>query len=325
MVFHLLRKRPKEQSAAPSSGYFADLCEQVLPVLAQHVDTSRDQMESGVGALSSQFLGIVQQLDETLAVSASIGGNDDSSFASALGEGRQRLTQVINDLKDIHASRSGLAEEIRGLRQYTDELHAMAADVGQIAFKTNMLALNAAIEAAHAGEAGKGFAVVAQEVRALSEASRETGRKIVTRIEAVNGTLSSLTQRNEEVFSQESSAVGGCEQQINEVLSRFATTSQTLAEATQRLRQDSERIKDVIEQAMVQLQFQDRVSQILVHAANHLRELGQSASSHQSLQAADIADFLTRMAATYTTTEQRSIHNGDMEVAQPRAAAVDFF
>lgn len=111
MVFHLLRKRTKEQSATPQSWVFADLCEQVLPVLAQHVDTSRDQMESGVGALSSQFLGIVQQLDETLAVSATITGSDDNSFASALGEGRTRLMQVINDLKDIHASRSGLAEQ----------------------------------------------------------------------------------------------------------------------------------------------------------------------------------------------------------------------
>lgn len=141
----------------------------------------------------------------------------------------------------------------------------------------------------------------------------------------MNGTLNNLTQRNEEVFSQESRVVGGCEQHINEVLVRFANTSQTLTTATQRLRQDSERIKDVIEQAMVQLQFQDRVSQILVHAANHLRELGHSASAHQSLQAAGIADFLARMAATYTTTEQRAIHNGDMEVAARKAAAVDFF
>lgn len=41
MVFQLLRKRPKEQSATPRCEVFADLCEQVLPVLAQHVDASR--------------------------------------------------------------------------------------------------------------------------------------------------------------------------------------------------------------------------------------------------------------------------------------------
>jgi methyl-accepting chemotaxis protein len=325
MVISLLRKETREPATTPQTDMFSELSAQALPVLAQHVDTSRAQMESGIGALSSQFLDIVQRLDETLRVSASIGGDDDSSISSALNEGRQRLTQVIRDLKEIHASRSGLAQEIRGLCKYTNELHAMAADVGQIAFKTNMLALNAAIEAAHAGEAGKGFAVVAQEVRALSQASRETGSQIITRIEAVNATLNNLTQRNEQVFSQESRAVNGCEQHINEVLLRFASTSQGLTASTQRLRQDSERIKDQIEQAMVQLQFQDRVSQILSHAVESLRDLGRTAGNSQRVQAADVAAFLSRMAATYTTSEQRSVHHGQSKVAAPVAAAVDFF
>ncbi|MET0532962.1 MAG: methyl-accepting chemotaxis protein [Steroidobacter sp.] len=325
MVIRLLRKDIKEPTSTPQTDIFSTLAAQALPVLAQHVDTSRVQMESGVGALSAQFSGIVGQLDATLNVSASLGGDDDSSFFSALNDGRQRLVQVVRDLKEIHASRSGLAEEIRGLRKYTDELHAMAADVGQIAFKTNMLALNAAIEAAHAGEAGKGFAVVAQEVRALSQASRETGNQIISRIDAVNTTLQSLTQRNEQVFAQESRAVDGCEHHINEVLARFASTSQGLTESTQRLRQDSEHIKDVIEQAMVQLQFQDRVSQILVHAAENLRELSRTASNANSVQAGEVAAFLSRMAATYTTVEQRSAHQGHTESAAPAAASIDFF
>ena len=221
-------------------------------MLAQHVDTSRVQMESGVGALTSQFGAIVGQLEETLRASATLGGgDDDTSFFSAMNEGRQCLMRVVENLKEIHASRSGLAEEIRALRRTTDELHAMAADVDQIAFKTNMLALNAAIEAAHAGEAGKGFAVVAQEVRALSQASSETDTQIIKRIEAVNTTLHNLTQRNEEVFAQQSQAVTGCERHVNEVRARFGATSQGLVDSTQRLRRDSERIKYEIEQAMV--------------------------------------------------------------------------
>lgn len=324
MVIRLLRKDSLEPASSPQTEMFATLAAQALPVLAQHVDTSRGQMESGVGALTSRFRGIVGRLDETLRVSASLGGDDDNSFFSALTDGRQRLVQVIRDLKEIHASRSGLAEEIRSLCKFTDELHAMAADVGQIAFKTNMLALNAAIEAAHAGEAGKGFAVVAQEVRALSQASRETGSQIVSRIEAVNATLHQLTHRNEEVFAQESQAVNGCEQHINEVMARFASTSQGLADSTQRLRRDSQRIKDEIEQAMVQLQFQDRVSQILTHAAESLRDLARSAGDAERVQADDIAGFLSRMAATYTTVEQRSAHRGQTERAAP-AAAIEFF
>lgn len=47
-------------------------------------------MESGVGALTSQFGAIVGQLDETLRGLGALGGaGDDSSFFSALNDGRR--------------------------------------------------------------------------------------------------------------------------------------------------------------------------------------------------------------------------------------------
>lgn len=46
-------------------------------------------------------------------------------------------------------------------------------DISAIAGQTNLLSLNASIEAARAGENGRGFAVVAEEIRTLSDSTKD--------------------------------------------------------------------------------------------------------------------------------------------------------
>lgn len=53
MMFHLLRKRPKEQSAAARAAEFLLNCVQWLPVLAQQLDSSGAKIRVRVVGMSS--------------------------------------------------------------------------------------------------------------------------------------------------------------------------------------------------------------------------------------------------------------------------------
>jgi methyl-accepting chemotaxis protein len=79
-------------------------------------------------------------------------------------KGGNVVNQVVETMKDIHASSKKIADII--------------GVIDGIAFQTNILALNAAVEAARAGEHGRGFAVVATEVRGLAQRSANAAKEI---------------------------------------------------------------------------------------------------------------------------------------------------
>lgn len=302
----------------------ADACRTALPVLAQHIDSSHRQIEQAVTALSEKFAAITGRLDTALAVSGEVTDNEDSDVGRALSVGRSELAGVIRALKEINASRSQLTSDIKSVASCTHELRGMADEVGLIAFKTNMLSLNAAIEAARAGEQGKGFAVVAQEVRSLSQASRETGRRINERIGSLGDSLKDLCERSEAALAGESDIVAKCETNIQGVLSKFGVTSIALEQTTERLRSESSSIKSELESSLVHLQFQDRVSQILQHAAKSLRELAKGASAQSVQETQQIAQLVSAMTRGYTTAEQRAAHHGE-PVAEAKAGGITYF
>lgn len=101
------------------------------------------------------------------------------------------LTEISSAVQQTAASASSINESERQLNADIEEIGATSIEIVQIldaiktiADQTKMLGLNAAIEAARAGDAGKGFGVVAEEIRKLSESSKQTAEQIrgLTRI-----------------------------------------------------------------------------------------------------------------------------------------------
>ncbi len=122
-------------------------------------------------------------------------------------EGMSQIAAAIEELAassfEIHESEMNLNNNVQEISKLSNDINAILNFIKQIAEETKMLGLNAAIEAARAGEAGRGFGVVAEEIRKLSDESKET----VTKIHALTGQIQNKieeTMKNSKVTLQSS-------------------------------------------------------------------------------------------------------------------------
>jgi len=301
--------------------------EQVMPVWSRHIESSRSQMEEAVAELAGRFSGIVDKLDRAVKVSSMEqqgGGNMVSIFASS----EKQLGSVIASMKSAMESKQAMLAQIRQLQGYTRELRDMAEGVASIAAQTNLLALNAAIEAARAGPAGRGFAVVAQEVRNLSNRSAETGRNIAERVGQISHAIVGACQAAGESSEQENQSMASAEGMIEAVLRDFRGVTDALVHSSDLMKQESVAIQGEVCEALVHLQFQDRVSQVMAHVRDNiellpavLRDNRQRYDAEQELAALDADALLAELQKTYAMAEEHAIHHGTPVVRKKVAAA----
>jgi methyl-accepting chemotaxis protein len=300
-------------------GSLRRLMTSVLPLWTRHIGLARNQTEEAIGGLTDKFVSVNQQLQQTMALSMDSGAN--GSIVDVIGNAQTELPKVVSTLDQTRQTREHFLTEIQGLTQFIDELVAMAADVAKIASQTNLLALNAAIEAARAGESGRGFAVVADEVRKLSTLSGDTGKRITEKVMNISQSVQHVVTQANENAEDERELTRNAESVVNQVLADFSNSAQMMEQRIALLQSASQDVETAINGVLVDLQFQDRTSQILSHVVHDIERL--AASSDQS-PVPVAAEWLETLERSYTTMEQYTAHRG---VAQTRAteSTVTFF
>jgi methyl-accepting chemotaxis protein len=286
----------------------------VLPVWSAHLESSRSQMEVAVSALTQRFATIVDRLDQTLKASVQGG---DKNLTEVFEHSNRELHSVLDSLRDAMTSNREMHAEVQRLDRFIGELQEMASEVANIAFQTNLLAINAAIEAAHAGDSGRSFGVLAQEVRKLSGVSGETGNRMSQKVQVISAAIAEVQRvavdsaKREEISAVESDAA------INRVLQQFHTVTADLETSAETLKRESTGIQLEIVEALVQLQFQDRVSQRMTHVRHNMERLPvlladsrQNFEHSGELKPVDSAALLGELESTYAMVDERVTHSG---------------
>ena len=136
------------------------------------------------------------------------------------------MTERFSDINDTNQGIQAFLDETDKSSHKTDEVLNF---VKGIANKTNLLGLNAAIEAARAGDAGKGFGVVADEIRKMSQSTRQS-------VEEINQILGGIQQSIHEVSVKLNNSNALLDNQVGQ-LQEITSTIQNLHAMTDVLKE----------------------------------------------------------------------------------------
>ncbi|MDE6602967.1 MAG: methyl-accepting chemotaxis protein [Lachnospiraceae bacterium] len=247
--------------------------------LVRNVNTEIDSINHLVDVILEGIETSVNTSDNM--IESAVDMKDEADFAYRNGEEKLNETKVA------------VQEAIEKLKSLT-KINELAAEILNIAGKTNLLSLNASIEAARAGEAGKGFAVVAGSIANLAETSKDTASSIQDICGEANSSIATVNMCFESIISF-------IEQDVVVQFKGFAEKSTDYSEAVSGIKEKLDEMLNAINR------LEDSVTQIAENASNVSVIMGEN-----QMAIGTIVEKNETTAVIAGTTQNQSEQNREM-------------
>ena len=295
------------------------LCSQAAPVWVRQIETVRGEGDHEVGELARLFGNLCGKLDHVLGP-AGAGNGSPEEILSGLQRNGQQLESLVAALRRLQESKDRI---VRAIDIQAAQLKENASDIRQIALNIRMVSLNATIEAARAGAAGKPFGVIVADMRDLAARTADASDHFSRHTDRLQRTLAEVFAE-EQQGGGEAVSIGAAEDLVQHVVATSEAMMRQLTQAVGAMEEERRNIRSDVSRALVALQFQDRVSQILSHVAHNLEEM-RSRIDAGHWHALDERQWLDRIASNYSTHEEFTNHAASPMAVAQSGPAITFF
>lgn len=161
-----------------------------LDNMAQSMDNQRAETNNAIVIMND-----IKKITQDVNIKVS---DISLSAANALEKtevGNVKLSEYMVQLRDVNMATEEVVQVLEVLVKQAQEMNNILDLIRGISDQTNLLSLNASIEAARAGNAGRGFSVVADEIRKLSDTSKELVEQIANIIDAIQLSMNNMTRK----------------------------------------------------------------------------------------------------------------------------------
>jgi methyl-accepting chemotaxis protein len=310
--------------ATPSGqGGTARLHRAVLPVWTRNVIAAREHADRSTHQLLESFSQMLTGLEQTQGDPAAATSAPFVRLDQAVDEHRPAIDRLLASTRQVVALKDQLYGGLQQIDTTLQDMSTLAREVQAIARATHLLALNASVEATRAGTSGEGFAVVAQEVRRLAGQAREAGRRLGQHVSASVERIAELRRCAMRQDTDEDELHRQAEDAARAVLHDMLRSTHAHWETARSLQDGQRSIQEEMERILMELQSQDRLSQMLTAVTDDMERMRRWLDGIDDPHAQSVSQWLERLSSSYTMEDQHTSHHAT--VAVDKTPSVEFF
>jgi methyl-accepting chemotaxis protein len=301
----LQKKQPLNNSVQDSDNlaqHFG-LAHRIIKIWSGQISLAQEQGNDNIDQLASNYAQINDKLAKVMKAfqGTTSAINSPHGIAHTIEQSELALHNIINILKNAMRDRD----------QILTELNNFSATIQELSEIGDEIALNTTNKV---------------------EITCDKATRLVEIIEQVHISLQNTLITRQKFSEQDALIINSVEQKIQKVINDYSVAGEKITFTTNQVEQESTEIKLVLDDTLITLQFQDRVSQILSHVVDDMNKLAPhyqqcqfSINQDNAIKPIDIDQWLNKIKETYTTSEQVAVHDGNEIPNNQKNNEVTFF